>query len=132
MTAGSVSFDPEIVDVGDGVHLIGAESAGCGRQSFPAQTECPWCGGETKRSWLPDVGSVVTFTVVHLPLPFLGGPTAIALVALGADVHVQGAVRTPDGVLPALAIGDRCRVGGFEVATADGPRVAYCFEPVDA
>jgi uncharacterized OB-fold protein len=132
MTAGSVSFAPDIVDVGNGVHLIGAECAVCGRQSFPAQSDCPWCGGATTRSALPDVGSVVTFTVVHLPLPFLGAPTVIALVALGADVQVQGAVRDASGGAPVLAIGDRCRVAGLEVVTADGPRVAYCFEPVDA
>lgn len=132
MTAAPVSFDPDIVEVGDGVHLIGAECAVCGRQSFPSHSTCPWCGGETSRSRLPDVGRAVSFTVVHLPLPFLGAPTLIALVALGADVHVQGMVRRSDDRASALAIGDRCRVSGFDIETTDGPRVAYCFEPVDA
>ena len=74
----------------------------------------------------------MSLTVLHLPFPFLGGPTAVALVALDEDVHVQGVVRTVAGEVPQLAIGDPCRVGSFEVTTGDGPRLVYCFEPIDA
>jgi uncharacterized OB-fold protein len=71
--------------------LEAAKCDGCGRVSFPARTVCPACRG-TKHSptLVPAEGTILTFTVIHVPPAEFKGqsPYVLAVVELSGGARV--------------------------------------------
>jgi uncharacterized protein len=100
--------------------IEGGRCGSCQRVFVPPHDHCPTCGsGPMTRVQLSDTGTIVSFTVVHLPMPGLPVevPFAWARIRLdGADVPFPHVVR---GVDPeSVRVGDRVQATWAE----DGER----------
>lgn len=74
--------------------LIGSKCVKCGAEFFPPVYRCRKCGSnEVKDSEMPKTGKIVTYTVLHEPMPGFEAqaPFPLALVKLdnGATVLTQ-------------------------------------------
>ncbi|WP_434522171.1 Zn-ribbon domain-containing OB-fold protein [Halorubrum sp. AS12] len=115
---------------GDGFALVCPDGHG----SLPPRRVCPECGStELSREPLREVGTVETYSVVHVPSPRFAddAPYATAVVDFG-PTRLTGIVRDGDrgsDATPEVEIGDRVAVGVGERVT-DGERLVV-FRPVD-
>jgi uncharacterized OB-fold protein len=80
--------------------LVGSKCAACGAEFFPPVYRCRKCGSDdVKDAEMPKTGRIVTYTVLHEPLPGFEAqaPMPLALVRLdnGATVLTQ-IVDSPD------------------------------------
>jgi len=81
--------------------LIGSRCADCGDEFFPPVYTCKGCGSENiKDKEMPRTGKIMTYTILHEPLPGFEAqaPLYLAVVRLdnGARVLTQ-VVDSPDG-----------------------------------
>ncbi len=101
-----------------------------GHRSLPPRRVCPRCGSTdlTERP-LPDVGTVETFTVVHVPTPRFAddGPYVTAVAAFG-PVRLTGVLRGIEPADEAIGLGTEVTVG-VERRETDGERIVT-FRPV--
>ncbi|MEZ5143495.1 MAG: OB-fold domain-containing protein [Acidimicrobiales bacterium] len=120
--------------------LIGARCDACGAVTFPFQSSCPRCGGETmRRHLLPRQGTLWTFTTQEfLPKePYAGGetletfrPYGVGVVQLGDEVRVEA--RLTESEPANLHIGMEVQLAIVPFRTEpDGTDVmVFAFEPV--
>lgn len=104
----------DAIDDGEGYYL----SCPSGHGSLPPRRVCPVCGDpQLQETPLPDVGRVVTYTVVHVPTPqFDGEAPYVTAIAEFGDVRLTALVSTdPD----AVSVGADVSVG---VETFDSER----------
>jgi uncharacterized OB-fold protein len=81
--------------------LIGSKCQKCGAEFFPPVYRCRMCGSEeVKDAEMPKTGTIVSYTVLHEPLPGFEAqaPMSLALVRLenGAKLLAQ-IVDSPEG-----------------------------------
>ena len=85
--------------------LVGSRCADCGDEFFPPVYKCKGCGSERiKDKEMPSTGKIMTYTILHEPLPGFEAqaPLFLAVVRLdnGAKILTQvvdslnGSVRT--------------------------------------
>lgn len=114
----------DAIAAGEGYSLVCTEGHG----SLPPRRSCPECGDlELTEEPLPEVGTVVTFTVIHVPTPqFEGNAPYVTAIATFGDVRVTGILR---GVDPErVGTGRSVRL---DVAKDDGER-RLVFRPASA
>ena len=105
----------------------------CATLAFPPRHRCLSCGAEGGATLvpLPRTGSVYTVTTVHVPVPGLETPYALAVVELD-DVGVRALVTVTDVAPGSLEIGDRGRLVLRRVAVRSGvPDYGYAFSPAE-
>ncbi|WP_214109379.1 Zn-ribbon domain-containing OB-fold protein [Acrocarpospora catenulata] len=111
------------------VGLVAAACA-CGEISYPPRDMCLRCDRyrETTPVALPRTGEVYTCVTVHVPIPGIPGPYALAIVSLdGSPVRVLAQVA--DTPATATRIGDRGRLVLRRVALREGvPDYGYAFQ----
>jgi uncharacterized OB-fold protein len=108
-----------------------AARCACGELSYPPRTVCLRCGeyDRTTPVELPRTGEVYSIVTVHVPVPAMPGPYALAIVALD-DVPVRVLAKVTDAPATAVAIGDRGRMVLRRVAVREGfPDYGYAFQP---
>jgi uncharacterized OB-fold protein len=66
--------------------LLAARCTACGEVSFPSRPWCPECWSETETETLPPVGTLYTFTTVHVGD---GAPRVLGYADFG-EVRVLG------------------------------------------
>lgn len=108
---------------GEGFYL----ECSAGHGSLPPRRVCPVCGerGPAERP-LPDTGTVVTYTVVHVPTPqFEGEAPYVTAIAEFGPVRLTGLLVDvdPDAVETGAAVRP-------DVRAADDGRRRVVFEPV--
>ncbi len=104
----------DAIDDSEGYYL----SCPSGHGSLPPRRVCPVCGDpQLRETPIPDVGRVVTYTVVHVPTPqFDGAAPYVTAIAEFGDVRLTGLVAAdPD----AVSVGADVSVG---VETFDSER----------
>lgn len=112
----------DTIEAGEGYYL----ECSLGHGSLPPRRVCPVCGErDPDERPLPETGTVVTFTVVHVPTPqFEGEAPYVTAIAEFGPVRLTGLVA---GVDPdAVETGATVRPGVRE--TDDGRR-RLVFEP---
>ncbi len=80
--------------------LIGSKCAKCGKEYFPPVYRCRGCGSEeVKDREMPKTGRIMTYTILHEPLPGYEAQTPLFLAVVqlenGAKVLSQ-VVDTPE------------------------------------
>ncbi|MFB6109297.1 MAG: Zn-ribbon domain-containing OB-fold protein [Halodesulfurarchaeum sp.] len=114
----------DAVDAGEAYYL----ACPAGHGSLPPQHVCPDCGAtDMSEEPLPDVGTILAHTVVHVPTPRFqeDTPYATAVVDFG-PVSVTGQVR---GIEPAAVENGMDVTIGLGQTETDGDRLLL-FEPV--
>jgi len=81
--------------------LIGSKCADCGDEFFPPVYRCKGCGSEhIKDREMPQTGKIMTYTILHEPLPGFEAQTPLYLAVVelenGARVLTQ-VVDSPEG-----------------------------------
>ena len=81
--------------------LIGSKCMDCGDEFFPPVYRCRGCGSErVKDREMPKTGKIITYTILHEPLPGFEAQTPLCLAVVelenGARVLTQ-LVDAPDG-----------------------------------
>ncbi|MFC1896178.1 Zn-ribbon domain-containing OB-fold protein [Thermodesulfobacteriota bacterium] len=73
----------------DGAALVGNKCTSCGRIFFPKAHLCLACGEEdTDDMTLSRKGRLYSYTVAHMPTPYLQPPYAVGYVVLPEKVRV--------------------------------------------
>lgn len=106
----------DAIDGDEGYYLECPEGHG----SLPPRRVCPVCGGrDLAERPLPGTGTVVTFTVVHVPTPQFAGeaPYATAIAEFG-PVRLTGIVvgADPDAVETGVTVRPGVRAIGVDGA----------------
>jgi uncharacterized OB-fold protein len=117
------------------VGLVAAECV-CGEVSYPPREVCLACGrtGETHARPLARTGTIYTVVAIHVPIPGVAGPYALAIVEVD-DSPVRVLAQVADVAATTPAIGDRGRLVLRRVAVREGvPDYGYAFvlDPVPA
>ena len=122
----------------DAPQLVGSRCTRCREVSFPKQSSCPACAGDsTEEVLLARRGTLWTWTIQRFPPPppFIGdaarfAPYGVGYVELPEGVRVESRLTTADP--EALAIGMEMEL--VLEKFADGPdgeaRMTFAFAPV--
>ena len=112
------------------VRLLGG-TCSCGTVDFPPRSYCSGCGqsGTQQLTDLPREGAVYTGVAVHVPVPGVPGPYAVAIVQLdGVAVRVLAHVTDTPAIDP--PIDGRGRLVLRRVAVREGiPDYGYAWQP---
>ncbi len=89
--------------------LIGSRCVDCGDEFFPPVYRCKGCGSERiKDKEMPKTGKIMTYTVLHEPLPGFEAqaPLVLAVVKLdnGARILTQVVDSPPESVKTGAAV----------------------------
>ena len=81
--------------------LIGSKCEDCGDEFFPPVYRCKGCGSEhIKDKEMPKTGKILTYTILHEPLPGFEAQTPLYLAVVGLDNGTKiltQIVDSPDG-----------------------------------
>ena len=105
---------------GDAIRLLGSLCGNCGHRFFPEKPMCSNCGQEDSitRVELSSLGSLYTFTVVHVAPRGFQIPYAVGFIDLDDGVRVFAQIEEP---AESLAIGQRVSpVSGTIFTRQDG------------
>ena len=113
---------------GGAVHLHGSKCSRCGTVAFPPHGLCPACGAENgqERVELSPVGTLYTFSEVHIAPKGFATPYAVGYVDLPEGVRLFGQIeaRAAD-----LKLGQQVAVTlGPVRADAGRPVISYKFK----
>lgn len=109
---------------GDDVTLLGGRSASSGHVHFPLADTCPYTGAQDiKPVALSRTGEVWAATTVRVAPP---GYTGEVPFGLGV-VELPEGVRVITRLLGVPEIGDEVVCVADEIATPEGPRIAWAF-----
>ncbi len=99
----------------------------CGRVAFPPRLICSGCGSrEFHTERLPDVGTVLTYTVIRVPPSQFAdeAPYAVGIVELEGGVRITAQI--VDCPLEAIQIGQRVKVE-FRRIRQEGEAGILCY-----
>jgi len=65
-----------------------ASKCHCGKESVPPTTRCPLCGKQMDPENVSNKGTVLSFTVLHVPPEGFQAPLKVAIVELESGAHV--------------------------------------------
>jgi uncharacterized OB-fold protein len=111
------------------IGLVAAQCV-CGEVSYPPREVCLKCGrvGETQPRRLPRGGVIYTVVPVHVPIPGIPGPYALAIVQLD-ESPVRVLAPVTDASATAARIGDRGRLVLRRLSVREGvPDYGYAFQ----
>ncbi|MBP1776875.1 MAG: benzoylsuccinyl-CoA thiolase, partial [candidate division NC10 bacterium] len=82
------------VEDGGKVFLIGSRCPTCGKHTFPRRAVCDACGtsGEQESVRLPNIGTLYSYSEIHVAPKVFATPYVIGYVDLPGDVRVFGQV----------------------------------------
>ena len=112
------------------VGLIAAVCS-CGEVSYPPREVCLSCGAfaDTKPRPLAHTGEVYTVVPIHVPIPGIPGPYALAIVAID-DSPVRLLAQVADVAATDVAIGDHGSLVLRRLAVREGViDYGYAFQP---
>ena len=77
----------DAIDAGEGYYL----TCSAGHGSLPPQRVCSECGEtDLQEEPLPDVGTIMTYTEIHVPSPEFTGETPVVAIADFGPVRLTG------------------------------------------
>jgi uncharacterized OB-fold protein len=106
-----------------GVTLFGGHCRQCEQRFFPEKSICPNCGSEkhVERVDLANVGTLYSYTVVHVAPPGFVTPYLVGFVDLEDGVRVFGQIEEPSAT---LTIGESMStISGVIFTRPDGVQV---------
>lgn len=81
----------DAIDAGEGYYL----TCSAGHGSLPPQRVCTECGEtDLREEPLPDVGTVMTYTEIHVPSPDFTGETPVVVIADFGSVNLTGRLQS--------------------------------------
>ena len=117
---------------GDAVLLHGSKCGHCGTVAFPAHGLCPACGVDNgqARVELSPVGTLYTFSEIHIAPKGFATPYAVGYVDLPEGVRLFGQI---EGPASDLTMGEQVAVTlGPVRADAGRPVISYKFRRLPA
>jgi uncharacterized protein len=110
---------------GDVVRLSGSRCVACGDVAFPPHQQCPACGADSGQATvaLSGVGTLYTFSVIHVAPEGFATPYAVGYVDLPEGVRLFGQIEVRAAE---LRIGQRLAVTLGPVRIRDGRAVIGC------
>jgi uncharacterized OB-fold protein len=123
------SMDVGTVD--GGLHLVGSHCKHCDARTFPLNTLCPFClSDDVETVPLSNVGSLYSFTFVHIAPANWKVPYGIAYVDLPEGVRVFGKLADADSTHWKLDQQVRIEVTSVPGANDQAPQYQYFFNAV--
>lgn len=107
--------------------IKGSRCGDCGAISLPPRPICPECGGsDPKWTEMEGVGTIQTYTVIHVPLTRTKNraPYALGIVKLDAGPSISGIIL--DVTEEKITVGSRVEAEFVQ----EGERTALCFRPI--
>lgn len=89
----------------------------CGRLGFPRHRVCPNCRGEDFEQVELGEGTLLTYTVLHVPPPGVEGPVRLGIAAFEGGVRALGQLVEP------AEVGDRVQAERGPTRVRDGEPV---------
>jgi uncharacterized OB-fold protein len=90
--------------------LIGSKCKKCGAESFPPVYRCRRCGSEEVRDKeMPKTGKIMTYTVLHEPLPGFEDQTPLYLAVVELDNKARVLAQLVDSPEDSVRTGARVR-----------------------
>ena len=100
--------------------LIGSKCKDCGEEFFPPVYKCKACGSErVKDREMPRTGKIMTYTILHEPLPGFESQTPLYLAVVELDNGARVLTQVVDSPEESVKTGARVR-GTIRRALVDG------------